>query len=108
ANGQYVNDKKENLNPQFQGRQTESENYAVGLSKQTTFGLTAKLSYNVTTTQIKGANPQMVPPNRRYEARPSLELSQSLWRNSFGAESEQILAVAAAQADASVATEQFK
>jgi outer membrane protein TolC len=79
-----------------------SNTYSLGISQTTRFGLQAKLSYLLYFTDYVGIN------QNYYEGKPVLELSQSLWRNHWGAE---IKAIEKAQKAAVLAThfgESFK
>ena len=86
ANGQWVNNENQTTNPAFTGVKTLQSSYSLGLESQTTFGLSGKLYYNLTHTELAGANPAFVPYTNYYEAKPVLELNQSLWKNGFGRE----------------------
>jgi outer membrane protein TolC len=83
---QTSRDLRETLSSSFQGTQTSTAAYSLGLSKLTTFGLQAKLSYNLHSTSISGASPALVTQPEYYDARPTLEFTQSIWRNGFGRE----------------------
>ncbi len=85
-NASQTSDQSEKPIPLYQGTKTEATVYSLGLSKVTEFGLSGKLGYNLTKTSITGANTQFVPESKYYEAKPTLELSQSFWRNGFGSE----------------------
>lgn len=77
-------DKRETLNPAFQGTSTEGSTYSVSISKLTSFGLSGKFAYGVTNVDI--ANASLLSMPRYTTASPSVELRQSLWRNGFGSE----------------------
>lgn len=84
------------------------QNFTLGVSQNTTFGLSAKLHYDISTQSY--VNPQVlfsIPgmsgsfvPLRYAMASPTLELTQSLWSNGFGrstqAHQEQLEAAALA------------
>jgi outer membrane protein TolC len=86
ANFQYSDDQRQTMAPAFQGTQNEVRIYSLGVKKLTTFGLQAQLAYNIIDTSLTGVNPSIVPQSNYLEARPVLELTQSLWRNGFGRE----------------------
>ncbi|MEQ1877770.1 MAG: TolC family protein [Bdellovibrionia bacterium] len=86
ANGQWVNNENQTTNPNFTGVKTLQSAYTLGLESQTSFGLSGKLYYGLTHTELAGANPAFVPYTNYYEAKPVLELNQSLWKNGFGRE----------------------
>ncbi len=88
----------ERFNPQFRADKILNDSYQLGLQQQTKFGLGAKLYYGLSKTDVPGAFPTF------HEARPTLELSQQLWRNGFGSETraqiESISAATRARAEA--------
>lgn len=108
ANVQWLDDKKPTNNPAFQGTRTGYQGYSLGVAKQFSFGLSAKLSYNLNYTQIDGATPTFLPTPKFYEARPLIELSQSLLRNGFGRETSATIAAGRAQAKAVSYLDTFK
>jgi outer membrane protein TolC len=83
---QYSDDQKPTVNPDFFGSRTVFQNYTLGVAEQTKFGLSAKLSYNITRTELFGVNDAFVPVPKFYTASPMLELSQALWKNGLGSE----------------------
>jgi hypothetical protein len=101
----YLDDRKPTVNPSFQGDRTVWHSYQLGVSQLTSFGLEGKLSYNILQTEIFGLTPIVfngvtfgVQQTRFFEARPMLELTQSLWRNGFGAATRAEQALHEAQA----------
>lgn len=69
------------------GDKNTYELYSLGISQNTTFGLAGKLSYGHGYTFTE--NSTVLPPaysNGYHRASPSIELSQSLWKNGFGSE----------------------
>lgn len=73
----------------FPRDKTVSNTYNLGLSQTTRAGLTARLNYSVNYTSLIGLSPQLTPLVAYtvfHDAKPSLELSQALWRNGFGSE----------------------
>jgi outer membrane protein TolC len=81
-------DQKPVLQPNFQPTVTRATQLSFGVMKQWKFGLSAKLSENLTATRLTVANPAIFPQPNFVDVSPSLELSQSLWRNGFGAETK--------------------
>lgn len=81
-----LDDKKPTANPNFQGTQTQGQEYSAGITEQFPFGLNAKLSYTINHVEIAGALPTFLPIPNYYEARPQIELTQSFLRNGFGRE----------------------
>ncbi len=66
-----------------------TQNYDLGIKKTTSFGLEAKLYYNLTSTNYINAVFPPIPgigasPTSYYDAHPTLELTQSIWSNGFG------------------------
>lgn len=89
ASGYARNDGKLPALPLFTYEQVESQNYAFGFTQATSFGLQAKLAYEIDFTRY--VNSSLEPTARAqgipltfYDARPVLELSQPLWQNGFG------------------------
>lgn len=108
ANVQVSNDKKPTANPAFQGNETGFEGYSFGIQEQFPFGLAAKLSYTVNHTNILGAQPAFLPVANFYEAKPLLEVTQSLLRNGFGRETQSTVKLANASAKAQGWMDLFK
>lgn len=118
SNVQVASDAKPNMAPALLGTQTNNDNFSVGVSKLTDFGLNAKLYYTLAYTDIEGMDPSIfqnigLPPQlfdspRFYEARPTLEINQSLWRNGFGSETQAALKLLEAQARATSFDTSFK
>ena len=71
ATAQYLNDQKLNVSPTTLGNKTIADTYSFGFSKLTTFGLQAKLSYNINDYSISGASLAAIPVPRYYEIKPS-------------------------------------
>lgn len=94
GNVSFYSDAKPTAAPVFQGTRTLVDTYNFGFSQQTPFGLAGKLYYQWTYTRIEGANPAFLNPANFYEAKPVLELSQSLLKNGFGSETRSQLQVA--------------
>ncbi|MBI1860514.1 MAG: TolC family protein [Deltaproteobacteria bacterium] len=82
----FLDDAKPTAVPAFMGTETTNSTYTLGVSKMTNFGLLSKLYYLVSYTTIAGVSPTLLAVPTFYEARPVLEISQSLWKNGFGAE----------------------
>lgn len=58
--------------------------YSVGVNQQTSIGLSAKFSYDITDTTINGAGSALGSNNRFTDGIGKLELSMPLWANGFG------------------------
>lgn len=102
----FSRDSRQTNAPSFMGTRTDFDSYQLGVSKLTSFGLKASLSYNVGYTNIIGAT--LLPVTQFYDAKPLLEFSQSLWRNGFGGETVAQADLANAQVLAAGYGESFK
>ncbi len=91
-----VTDKRETINPSFQGTRTDAGQWQVGIRQQTPFGLAGSLGYLQNHTKIHQAT--LVNPADFYTASPFVEFRLPLWRNAFGSENR-------AQRDAAQAAE---
>jgi len=99
SNYQLQRDKQLSQDPSLTYDRLDSEYYSLGVAKTTTFGLDARLSYDV--NRLKYVNPDSDIPggNQASEAMPTLKLTQSLWQNAFGRLSKNQVKAAAAQAE---------
>ena len=84
ANVTFLRDNKED--PIFQTTDQVRNSYSLGVSELTTFGLQTKLSYNFDYSHYEFAPGAPEQPITLNQGRPSLEVTQSLWRNGFGTE----------------------
>ncbi|MCX6112367.1 MAG: hypothetical protein NTY22_03650, partial [Proteobacteria bacterium] len=73
------------------GDRTAVSTYSLGFSKQTSFGLKAALSYNINYYYFHGSNPLFLANSAYYQNNPELDLSLSLWQNSFGRQTRAII-----------------
>ena len=96
GNLQMMDESKQS--PFFRYETIESRGFSLGVSQLTTFGLQAKLSYTYSSTEYLGLSPPFGPRPPFYEGRPAIEVSQSLWRNFFGAETRARVELAEAAA----------
>lgn len=104
----FLNDAKPTAVPTFMGTRTLVDSYQFGFMQQTPFGLSGKLFYQWTYTQIEGTLPNFLPLTKFYEARPVLEVSQSLWKNGLGSETRSTLQLAESGTLAQAYADQFK
>ena len=104
----FYNDAKPTAVPSFMGNRTLVDTYQFGFMQQTPFGLSGKLYYQWTYTQIEGTVPGVLPLTKFYEARPVLEVNQSLWKNGFGSETQTTLELAESGTLAQAYSDQFK
>lgn len=86
--GEYMDDKRPTTAPAFQGTQTLRHTVKAGLAQNLRTGTKASLSYNYYKTQINGASQTLLPNSMFFDVAPTLEITQSLWRNFLGKEFE--------------------
>jgi outer membrane protein TolC len=92
----------------------DSQIYQLGVSKQTTFGLQGRVYYELDYTDFVNSNLGILAgpsvPLQFYDARPVIELTQSLWQNGFGSaiRANQDLLEAQAQSDHYTAENQLE
>lgn len=81
-------DETQGTNPSATGTKATNEMYSVSLLQNTPFGLKGKLSYGQNYYLFQDATLSYPAPydNGFYRASPSIELTQSLWKNGFGSE----------------------
>lgn len=109
ANVTFYSDAKPTVAPSFMGTRTLADTYNFGFSQQTPFGLSGKLYYQWTYTRIEGASsPVPLSLPIFYEAKPVLELNQSLLKNGFGSELRSQVQAAESGTLAQAYGEQFK
>ena len=108
AQADYTDDQRITAAPAFQGTQTRVRNYEAGFSKKFDFGMDASLSYKQSRYQLKGVDTNIVRFFDYYDNRPQLQLSQSLWRNWLGKESQATANVQNKQAEALKFDESFR
>ena len=107
ASVQRADDRKPESNP-FQGSRAEMLGASVGVSKVTNFGLAGKISYGMNRVELTGSNPMFVAESKYFEAKPTIELSQSLWKNGGGREVNATRELISSQTEVIKQTEQFK
>lgn len=86
ANARATRDEKLPTFPVFAYDRYDTRYYSAGLQGRSRFGLSTRLSYEMDYTSYKGvADPLFATiPLTFYDARPVIELTQSLWRNAGG------------------------
>jgi outer membrane protein TolC len=86
ANVQLTGDSKLTASPFGSFDRANTNDYQFGLAETTPFGLKARLYYDATYSSVTNLNYPGTPPfsYSLYDARPVLELTQSLWSNGFG------------------------
>lgn len=108
AQVQHVSDQKPSATSFISGDKVISDSYTAGIGQQTRFGLKAQFNYTMSQTELFNANPQFVKESKYYEGRPSIEVSQSLWKNGFGSETKTTESLLAAQTRLSSQSEAYK
>lgn len=83
SSGQYKDDAQESPMPMFRYEKQLHTDYMIGIGQQTPIGLQGKFYYTLSKSEWRGLTPTVGPFS---DARPTLELTQSLWRNDFGRE----------------------
>ena len=89
-NASHSFDGKKPLSEQQLQKRVENDLYSLGISQKFDFGLEAKLSYDVSKTNILGSgfnlNGTVVEEDYKnvWDATPKIELMMPLWGNSFG------------------------
>jgi outer membrane protein TolC len=105
---QTAADAKPNGNPKMQGDKSTMRGLTVGVAKMTDFGLQGKFQWSINRYEIFGTQPQFVPEPEYIEARPQIELSQSLWKNRFGRETTAMQTALRSAAEATRLGEAYK
>lgn len=82
SDGEFASDAMLPLVPLFSYDRVETTRFNLGVRKLTTFGMEAKAYYRLTHTNY--VNMSLPPGVNYYDARPVIELTQSLWANGFG------------------------
>jgi hypothetical protein len=80
----HTYDKRQTLVPTFQGTKTVTDDLSFGLNQSTNFGLDASAYYNMTSSEVFGADPAFYPQPNLHVHSLNLELNQSILRNGFG------------------------
>lgn len=99
GNYKLQKDQKLSLNPAVTYDRLDSENYSLGIAKTTSFGLDAKLSYDLADLEYIHPNVNIPGGNRLTTATPTITLTQSLWQNGFGSLTQARIEATAAQAE---------
>ncbi|NDG84415.1 MAG: TolC family protein [Proteobacteria bacterium] len=95
----------------FMGGRSTADNFNLGFEKPFSFGLNAKLSYNLLNNNTSNLPAFAYPPNGTLNytaAQTQLDLNQSLWRNFFGKEIRATTDLAEASSLATHYGERFK
>lgn len=108
ANAQWMNDEKPTSTPSITGSKSEYRQYSLGVSELFQTGTQLKASYNISRTDLTGASSLFNPLSQYYDIKPMVEISQSLWKNFFGAETRAQKKLIEGNALATAHTEAFK
>ena len=84
--GQYTEDSRPSAASIFSGTGNHSKSMQTGVTELLPTGTQMKLAYTFAHAELIGANPIYVSTPEYYDVGPSIELTQSLWRNFFGKE----------------------
>ncbi len=93
--------------PMLYGSKTVGEDYKIAVQEMTNFGLKGDVYYDLKSVDITGAAPNFVPVPKYYSTEPGVELTQSLWRNGWGAESRAQEVLIRSGAEANFYAEKF-
>ncbi len=83
AEGRRSKDGKQSSPPMLTYDYIETEAFAAGIKQQFSFGLQAKLQYQLVHTNFVNA-PALTGKNDFYDASPAIELTMPIWGNGFG------------------------
>ena len=87
----YVEDERQTDSPSVQGKKSRFQNYQIGITQLTPFGLSAKIysSFNRYAVDFDPTSPPLPavsPIVAGYQTSHAIELNQNFWRNGFGSE----------------------
>lgn len=83
---QYAKDNSQQISAAEYGTSRDQWQIQFGLGQRTAYGQNAQLYYQDTHDAVYGASPFILPLSQFHISQLNLELSQDLWRNSFGHE----------------------
>ncbi len=108
--GYYMDDKREGVGPLYAGSTSTSDNFNLALDQQFSTGTTAKLSYNIGSSNTSGLNAFLAPGGKfNYSSGlTELDITQPIWKNGFGVETRATSDLAEASSLASHYAEKFK
>lgn len=105
--GEFSDDKRLTLAQAFQGNRTMRNTYRAGINQNFETGTKATISYNVYRTEIFGTQPGFVQRPIFTDVAPTIELTQSLWRNWLGSESKSTVDIQNSQIEAARLADQY-
>ena len=91
----FIRDRQPRMVPAFSGNGLDTGTLSIGLEKQTRFGLQGKFFYGLTSNNVYGIAPELLPNPIYYTGATTFELRQPLWRNGFGSETRALQKAAA-------------
>lgn len=80
--GGITDDQRYTITPTFSGTRQQGTSLVASLTQLTSWGMSAKFSYTLTTATVTGS--AFLPLPSYGTAEPRLEITQSLWSNGFG------------------------
>lgn len=105
--GEYSDDKRMTIATAFQGNRTIRNTYRAGINQNFETGTKASLSYNIYRTEIFGTQPGFVQRPIFTDVSPTIELTQSLWRNWLGKENKSTVDIQTSQIEAARLQDQY-
>jgi len=106
-NAQNFYDEKFNSQP-GRGSKVESNGLTFGVSKMTDFGLSGKVSYSLSKTNLPEAKKNLIPEPKYYDTATTIELNQSLLKNGDGADIKNAKSLQLAQTEMNYQMEKMK
>jgi outer membrane protein TolC len=88
AHAEMSDDKKPTLVPLFMGGETRFTQWRLGVRDKTEYGLNADLYFVAQRTVVYGVSQNFLPVNNYQDSTAVLQLTQSFWRNGFGAKTK--------------------
>lgn len=105
--GEFSDDKRITLAPSFQGNRTIRNSYRAGISNTFETGTTAAISYNIYRTELMGVDSKVVRRPIFTDVAPTIELTQSLWKNWLGKETKSKVEIQNSQNEAARLADQY-
>ncbi len=84
AHAANVNDRSEQISPQFYGDKTTASDYGVGVVKKWKYGPSTSFNYGWTRTRIEGSS--LISDDPSFQTVPSVSISVPLWRDFLGSQ----------------------
>ncbi len=106
-NAQNFYDEKFNSQP-GRGSKVESNGLTFGVSKITDFGLSGKISYSLSKTNLPDAKKNLIPEPKYFDTATTIELNQSLLKNGDGSDIKNTKSLQVAQTEMNYQIEKMK